>query len=55
MKNEPELCEESCGCYLGIQIVVSRSGIIDKMGMYEADVWHEICYMGKVFIFFFSL
>ena len=36
------------------QTVVFRCGIIDKTVMYEAEVWHEICYMGKVSTLCFS-
>ena len=36
------------------QTVVLRCGIIDKTVMCEAEVWHEICYMGKVSTLCFS-
>ena len=55
-KKKPELYDQALAVSEN-QIVVFRSGIIDKTVMNEAvdNFWHEICYMGKVSTLSFSL
>ena len=52
-EKRPELCDQALAVS-DDQTVVFRCGIIDKTEMYEAEVWHEICYMGKVSTLCFS-